>query len=196
MSLALTNKPTVVDRFIKKSLTADIALVLSGTTLTAIAAQMSIPNQPVPFTFQTLAVLMVGSTLGTVRAALSLTLYAVIGAFGLPVFTAQAHGVEYLFGATGGYIFGFILAAALVGFLAERGWSNNSIGMVGSYLIGSAIIYSIGATWLTYGYLAGDWQKGLALGVIPFLIWDAVKAFIAAAIVPEAWRIANKIRNK
>lgn len=196
MTLALTNKPTVVDRFIKKSLTADIALVLSGTTLTAIAAQMSIPNQPVPFTFQTLAVLLVASTLGMVRAALSLTLYAVVGALGLPVFTAQAHGIEYLFGATGGYIIGFILAAILVGWLAERGWSKSSIGMVASYLLGSLVIYAIGSSWLTYGYLAGDWQKGLALGVIPFLIWDAVKAFIAAAIVPEAWRIAGKLRNK
>lgn len=195
MSIALTHRSTVVDRFVKKSLTADVALVLIGTTVTALAAQLAIPNEPVPFTFQTLAVLLVGSTLGAIRGALSLGLYALIGGLGLPVFTAQAHGFDYLFGATGGYIVGFILAAALVGWLAEKGWSSSSIGMIASYVLGSVVIYGIGASWLTYGYLGGDWNKGLNFGVLPFLVWDAIKAFVAAAIVPEAWRLANKFKN-
>ncbi|MBP6042897.1 MAG: biotin transporter BioY [Rhodoluna sp.] len=195
MSIALTHRSTVVDRFVKKSLTADVALVLIGTTVTALAAQLAIPNEPVPFTFQTLAVLLVGSTLGAIRGALSLGLYALIGGLGLPVFTAQEHGFDYLFGATGGYIVGFILAAALVGWLAEKGWSSSSIGMIASYVLGSVVIYGIGASWLTYGYLGGDWNKGLNFGVLPFLVWDAIKAFVAAAIVPEAWRLANKFKN-
>ena len=195
MSIALTHRSTVVDRFVKKSLAADIALVLIGTAVTALAAQLAIPNEPVPFTFQTLAVLLVGSTLGSVRGALSLALYALVGGLGLPVFTAQAHGFDYLFGATGGYIVGFILAAGFVGWLAEKGWSNSSIGMIASYVIGSAIIYVIGASWLTYGYLGGDWNKGLNFGVLPFLVWDAIKAFVAAAIVPEAWRLSNKFKK-
>ena len=195
MSIALTHRSTVVDRFVKKSFAADVALVLIGTAITALAAQLAIPNEPVPFTFQTLAVLLVGSTLGAVRGALSLALYALVGGLGLPVFTAQAHGFDYLFGATGGYIVGFILAAGFVGWLAEKGWSNSSIGMIASYVIGSAIIYVIGASWLTYGYLGGDWNKGLNFGVLPFLVWDAIKAFVAAAIVPEAWRLSNKFKN-
>lgn len=195
MSIALTHRSTVVDRFVKKSLAADIALVLIGTAVTALAAQLAIPNEPVPFTFQTLAVLLVGSTLGAVRGALSLAIYALVGGLGLPVFTAQAHGFDYLFGATGGYIVGFILAAGFVGWLAEKGWSNSSIGMIASYVIGSAIIYVIGASWLTYGYLGGDWNKGLNFGVLPFLVWDAIKAFVAAAIVPEAWRLSNKFKK-
>lgn len=195
MSIALTHRSTVVDRFVKKSLTADVALVLIGTAVTALAAQLAIPNEPVPFTFQTLAVLLVGSTLGAIRGALSLALYALIGGLGLPVFTAQAHGFDYLFGATGGYIVGFILAAALVGWLAEKGWSSSSIGMIASYVLGSVVIYGIGASWLTYGYLGGDWSKGLNFGVLPFLVWDAIKAFVAAAIVPEAWRLASKFKN-
>lgn len=195
MSIALTHRSTVVDRFVKKSLAADIALVLIGTAVTALAAQLAIPNEPVPFTFQTLAVLLVGSTLGAVRGALSLAIYALVGGLGLPVFTAQAHGFDYLFGATGGYIVGFILAAGFVGWLAEKGWSNSSVGMIASYVIGSAIIYVIGASWLTYGYLGGDWNKGLNFGVLPFLVWDAIKAFVAAAIVPEAWRLSNKFKN-
>lgn len=195
MSIALTHRSTVVDRFVKKSLTADVALVLIGTAVTALAAQLAIPNEPVPFTFQTLAVLLVGSTLGAVRGALSLAIYALVGGLGLPVFTAQAHGFDYLFGATGGYIIGFILAAALVGWLAEKGWSSSSVGMIASYVLGSVVIYGIGASWLTYGYLSGDWNKGLNFGVLPFLVWDAIKAFVAAAIVPEAWRLANKFKN-
>lgn len=195
MSLALTNRTTVIDRFVKKSLVADIALVLAGTAITAIAAQLAIPNQPVPFTFQTLAVLLVGSTLGAVRGAASLALYALIGGLGLPVFTGSAHGIEYLFGATGGYIIGFILAATLVGYLSERGWTKSSLGMIAVYGLGSLVIYSLGASWLTYGYLGGDWQQGLALGVLPFLIWDAIKAFIAAAILPEAWRYADILKK-
>ena len=195
MSIALTHRTTVVDRFVKKSLAADVALVFIGTAVTALAAQLAIPNEPVPFTFQTLAVLLVGSTLGAIRGALSLALYALVGGLGLPIFTAQAHGFDYLFGATGGYIIGFILAAALVGWLAEKGWSNSSVGMIASYVLGSLVIYGIGASWLTYGYLDGDWNKGLNLGVLPFLVWDAIKAFVAAAIVPEAWRLANKFKN-
>ena len=200
MSIALTHRSTVVDRFVKKSLAADIALVLIGTAVTALAAQLAIPNEPVPFTFQTLAVL------GVERVNPSLVLPLVddeadagclelVGGLGLPVFTAQAHGFDYLFGATGGYIVGFILAAGFVGWLAEKGWSNSSIGMIASYVIGSAIIYVIGASWLTYGYLGGDWNKGLNFGVLPFLVWDAIKAFVAAAIVPEAWRLSNKFKK-
>lgn len=195
MSLALTHRTTVIDRFVPKSLVADIALVLAGTALTSVAAQLAIPNSPVPFTFQTLAVLLTASVLGAVRGALSMALYAIIGSIGLPVFTSAHSGVAYLFGATGGYIIGFVLAALVVGFLAEKGWSASSIGMVGSYVIGSVIIYALGATWLTYSLLKGDWNTGLAAGVFPFLIWDAVKAFVAAAIVPEAWRIAQRLKK-
>ncbi len=195
MSIALTNRTTVIDRFVNKSLAADVVLVLAGTALTSVAAQLAIPNQPVPFTFQTLAVLLTASVLGAVRGALSLGLYALVGAIGLPVFTSGGSGMNYLFGATGGYIVGFVLAAFIVGLLAEKGWSKSSLGMIGSYVIGSAIIYTLGATWLTYGYMKGDLSAGLNAGVYPFLAWDAIKAFVAAAIVPEAWRIAQKLKK-
>jgi biotin transport system substrate-specific component len=194
MSLALTHRTTLVDRFVNKSLAADIVLVLAGTALTSLAAQLQIPASPVPFTFQTLAVLLVGSVLGTVRSALSLALYAVLGTF-LPIYSNQGFGLDHLFGATGGYIISFVVAAAVVGFLAEKGWSKSLPLMIASYAIGTAIIYLIGASWLTYGYLQGDWVKGLAFGVTPFLIWDVVKAVIAGALVPAGWSLAKALKK-
>ncbi len=194
MSLALTHRTTLVDRFVSKSLAADIVLVVAGTALTAAAAQLQIPASPVPFTFQTLAVLLVGSVLGSVRGALSLALYAVLGTF-LPIYTNHTSGLDHLFGATGGYIISFVVASALVGFLAEKGWSKSVPLMFISYVLGTAIVYAIGASWLTYGYLGGDWSKGLAFGVTPFLIWDAVKAIIAGALVPAGWSLAKALKK-
>lgn len=194
MSLALTHRSTVVDRFVSKSLAADIILVLAGTALTALAAQLEIPASPVPFTFQTLSVLLVGSALGSVRGALSLALYALLGTV-LPIYSHQGSGLDHLFGATGGYIISFVVASLVVGFLAEKGWSKSILGMIGSYAIGTVIIYAIGASWLTYGWLQGDWTKGLALGVTPFLIWDAVKAVVAGLLVPGAWKFAQGFKK-
>lgn len=198
MSISIAYRPTLVDRFIKRSLVADVLLVISGTALTALAAQLYIPNQPVPFTFQTLAVLLVGSTLGSTRGAASMVLYALLGGIGLPIFSEQSSGWTTLFGATGGYLLAFILASALVGWLAEKGWSKTGLGMLGSYVLGSLVVYALGASWLTYGFLGGEWfgvQGGLAYGVIPFLAFDAIKAFVAAAILPEAWRLAAKFKG-
>lgn len=198
MSLTLAIKPTIVDRVIKNSLASDIALVVAGTALTAVAAQLYIPTSPVPFTFQTLAVLLVGASLGSLRGALSMALYAVVGALGIPVFSEASAGPDVLFGATGGYIIGFVLAAALVGYLAEKNFSSNVLKMALSYAAGTIVIYALGATWLTYGYLGGVWTGeagGLMLGVIPFLIWDAVKAVIAAGLLPASWKLVNAIKK-
>lgn len=198
MSLTLAIKPTIVDRVIKNSLASDIALVAGGTLLTALAAQAYIPASPVPFTFQTLAVLLVGATLGSLRGALSMGLYAFVGAIGLPVFSEASSGTSVLFGATGGYIIGFIVAAALVGYLAEKNFSSNVLKMALAYAVGTVVIYALGATWLTYGYLGGVWTGetgGLMLGVIPFLIWDAVKAVIAGGLLPASWKIVNLVKG-
>ncbi|MFM6979826.1 MAG: biotin transporter BioY [Micrococcales bacterium] len=199
MSLTLAIKPTIVDRVIKNSLASDIALVVAGTIFTAIAAQLYIPASPVPFTFQTLAVLLVGASLGSLRGALSMGLYAVVGGLGLPVFTEASSGMSVLFGATGGYIIGFIIAAALVGYLSEKNFSSNVLKMAVSYTAGTIVIYALGATWLTYGYLGGVWtgdQGGLAYGVLPFLIWDAVKAVVAAGLLPASWKLVNLIKGR
>ena len=194
MSILLTNRATIVDRVIPRSLVADIALVVAGTALTAVAAQLAIPTQPVPFTFQTLAVLLVGASLGTVRGALSMALYALVGALGLPVFSGASHGVGVLFGATGGFIFGFIVAAALVGYLAEKSWSSNALKMFASYAIGSIVIYAVGIPVLAGAAFAGD-LKAAAIFMVPFMVWDVVKAVAAGALLPTAWKLVQQVKG-
>ncbi|MEY4411034.1 MAG: hypothetical protein RLZ69_608 [Actinomycetota bacterium] len=196
MSMTLTVKPTLVDRIVPNSFAADIALVVAGAALTAGAAQLqfSVPGNPVPFTFQTLAVLLTGAALGSVRGLLSMALYVVAGIF-LPVYSGGAHGLNELLGATGGYLVGFIVAAAVVGRLAELKFSSHVVKMLITYVVGSAIIYAIGVPVLTYTVFKGDFSLGLKYGLAPFLLWDAVKAVVAAGLVPGAWAVVKKVKG-
>lgn len=194
MSVLIANRPTIIDRIVPRSLVADIALIASGTALTAVAAQLAIPTSPVPFTFQTLAVLLVGATLGSLRGALSMMLYALAGAVGLPVFSDASHGVSVLFGATGGFIFGFIVAAALVGYLAEKNWSSNALKMFASYAIGSIVVYAVGIPVLAAVAFGGD-LAATTIFMVPFMGWDVVKAVAAGALLPAAWKLVKKIQG-
>lgn len=194
MSLTLALKPTLIDQVVPKSLSTDIALVVGGAALTAVAAQMSIPTQPVPFTFQTLSVLLVGTVLGSLRGALSMVVYLLAG-LALPVFADGASGFTALFGATGGYLFGFVLAAAAVGFLGESLLSKNVFGMFASFVVGSAIIYGLGVTVLAGTVFGWDFAKAAEVGVYPFLVWDALKAVIAAGLVPGTWKLVELIKR-
>src|ERR1700712_4781484 len=129
-------RPVLADRLIPRSLVADTALVVAGAALTAVLAQVAVPLWPVPITGQTLAVLLVGGSLGAVRGALSMVLYPAVGMLGLPVFSDATSGVTTVLGPTGGYIVGFVLAAALTGWLAERSWDRKLLGGMVSYLAG------------------------------------------------------------
>jgi biotin transport system substrate-specific component len=164
MSLQLTARITLIDRIIPRSKVADIALVAGGAGLTALAAQIVIPASPVPFTFQTLAVLLVGATLGSARGALSMVLYAALGIIGLPVFApladgSHAVGITAVLGATFGFVLGFIAAAAVIGYLAERNWSSNALKMAASYVIGSIVTYAFGIPVLAAVAAEGDLAK-------------------------------------
>lgn len=199
MSLTLVAKPTIVDRFIKRSLATDIALVAAGAALTAIAAQISIPAYPVPFTLQTLLVLLVGATLGSRRGLLSLGLYALIGLAGVPVFAPKADGshvvgIDAFVGPTAGFIFGFIAAAFLVGLLAERKWSSHVLKTFIAFVTGSAVIYLIGVPVLATAAFAGDFISAINY-MVPFMVWDVVKAVIAAGLLPGAWLLVKKTQG-
>lgn len=199
MSVLSVNRKTIVDLVIPRSVAADVALVAAGAALTAVAAQISIPASPVPFTFQTLAVLLVGAALGSVRGALSMGLYAVLGIIGLPVFApmkdgSHAVGLQAVLGATFGFVIGFIAAAFVVGLLAERNWSSHAIKMFVSYAVGSLVIYAFGIPVLAAVATGGD--IAVAAGIMtPFLIWDAVKAIAAAALLPLAWAGVKKLKG-
>jgi biotin transport system substrate-specific component len=199
MSFTLVAKPTIVDRFVKRSLVADIALVVSGAALTAVAAQISIPAYPVPFTLQTLVVLLVGATLGSRRGILSLGLYALAGLAGLPVFAPKADGSHVVgfaafVGPTAGFILGFVLAAYLVGLLAERKWSSNVIKTFVAFVVGSVVIYLIGIPVLSSLAFKGDLVAAITY-MVPFMVWDVVKAVIAAGLLPGAWLLVKKAQK-
>ena len=173
---------------------SDIVLVALGVTLTALAAQVQIPALPVPFTLQTLAVLLIGATYGGSRAAITMTSYVLVGLAGVPVFAGGASGVEKLFGATGGFLIGFIFASLLTGYLAELNWSSNALKMFVSFSLGSIVIYAIGVPVLAMVAFKSDLVAAISY-MFPYLIWDAVKAVLAAGIVPGAFALVKQIKK-
>jgi len=168
----------------------DAALVLGGSLFVALAAQVTIrlPFSPVPITGQTLAVLLVGALLGSRRGAWSLLAYLLEGLAGLPVFAGGASGPAYALGPTGGYLIGFVIAAFVVGWLAERGWDRRLGSTALAMVAGNVAIYACGLGWLSL--FVG--RQALALGLIPFLAGDVVKLVLATTIVPLGWRLLGR----
>jgi len=169
-----------------------LLLVFAGTLIVAVCAQVVIPTQPVPFTLQSFGVLTVGAALGFRRGALALLLYVAVGAIGLSVFAPGGpQGFARLVGATGGYLVGFVVAAAIVGRLAELGWDRRIGGSLAAMAIGTAVIYAIGVPWLKV-VSSISWEAAVAGGMTKFLIWDAAKLAVAAGIFPVAWWIIGR----
>jgi biotin transport system substrate-specific component len=162
-------------------------LVLGGSVLIGLMAQVAIPLPftPVPITGQTFAVLLVGALLGSRRGALSAGLYLAEGALGLPVFAGGSGGLARLFGPTGGYLLGFVVAAGVVGWLCESGWDRRLPTAILAMLIGNGLIYLFGLPWLAR--FVGP-ERALAAGLWPFLAGDLIKIALAALALPLAWR--------
>jgi len=184
-------RPTLADRVFTRSLGTDAVLVAAGAALTAIAAQIAVPMWPVPITGQTLAVLLVGLSLGAVRGGLSLALYAVLGIVGLPVFSDSSSGWNIIAGPTGGYIIGFIFAAVLTGWLAQLSWDRKIVRAILAAFAGTAVTFAVGLPWLaaslgTLG-LPNDLQSVLTAGLYPFIVGGVVKAILGAGIVTLSW---------
>jgi biotin transport system substrate-specific component len=176
-----------------------LALALLGTWLVAGLAQVSIhlPFTPVPITGQTLGVLLVGASLGPAFGALSLGLYLLQAVMGLPFLAPQPDGshetgvqVVQLSFATGGYLWGFVLASGTVGWLARRGWDRNPRGSIGMFFVGEVVIYALGLPWLMRA-LGLSLEETLPLGLYPFVIGDTLKLLLAAALLPAAWRLTG-----
>lgn len=182
----------LADQVIPRHLVADLALVAVGAAVVGAFAQLYVPLWPVPVTGQTLAVLLVGSTLGAVRGALSMLVYAVIGGLGMPWFSEASHGWSVIGGPTGGYIVGFIASAALVGWLAEREWDRKVTKAIATFLGGSVVVFAFGLPWLAV-VLDLNLDETLRAGLYPFLLGGAIKALIAAGLLPLAWRGAGKL---
>jgi biotin transport system substrate-specific component len=193
MTIQISSQAALIDRVVPRSAINNVALILSGAVFTAYAAQLVIPMWPVPITAQTLAVLLVGSVLGATRAAISLIVYFSMGAVGLPVFSAAT---SLSFGPTFGYLVGFIAAAAVVGYLSQRGWHKSVAGVIGSFAIANSVIYLFGLPWLAFalGSLgsANDLGSVAAAGLAPFILGDVIKMTVAAALLPLAWKFLGK----
>jgi biotin transport system substrate-specific component len=174
----------------------DAVLVLAGTGLVAGAAQVSfaLPFTPVPITGQTFAVVLVGASLGTIRGVASLVLYLWLGVAGAPIYADHAHGWSVVTSASGGYLVGFVLAAALTGFLAERRWDRTLSSSIGAMLTGNVLIYLVGLPWLAV-VLDTNLEKTLEYGLYPFVPGDIFKLYLAAALLPGAWRVVERIKR-
>ena len=178
------------------ALLRNLILAVAGSLLLWISAKISIPFWPVPLTMQTLVVLMIGMAFGARLGAATVALYLLEGAAGLPVFSGTPEkgiGLAYMMSTTGGYLFGFVVAAGAVGFLAERGWDRNLSTTALAMLIGTVLIYIPGVLWL--GMVLG-WDKPiLSWGLTPFLAGDALKLVIAAVLMPSLWRLLSALKR-
>jgi biotin transport system substrate-specific component len=186
-----TLAPTLSTRFFPTTAAwlRDLILIVAGSLLVALFAQIEIPLKPVPITGQTFAVLLIGAALGSKRGAAALALYLVEGIAGLPFFSGGARGFSIVTGATGGYLVGFVAAAYVIGLLAERGLERNVRTSLIPFLIGTAIIYMFGVSWLAV--VLGSFSDAITFGLLPFLIGDAIKLVAAAVALPAAWKLAG-----
>jgi len=190
--MALTTPvPRVLADYAANTRLAQIALVAGGAAFVGVAAQIAIPLPftPVPLTLQTFAVLLVGAALGSLRGVLSMVIYLLVGMVGVPWFAEGSSGFS---SASFGYILGFIFAAFIVGRLAERGASTTAARSAALMVIGNLAIYAVGVTWLKFA-IDVNWATALSLGVVPFLIGDAVKIALAAGLLPLSWKGLEKL---
>ncbi|MEL6204059.1 MAG: biotin transporter BioY [Pseudomonadota bacterium] len=184
-------------------------LVALGIAALAAAAQIKVmvPPSPVPVNLGTLAVLTIGAAYGPRLGLVTILGYMGIGALGFDVFassTAESNGLSYMMGTTGGYLLGYVLAVAAMGWLARRGWDRSVLWMALAMLIGNVILYVPGLAWLNHLIATGmfrpetyatAWDQTLVWGLTPYLIGDAMKLALAALLLPLAWRAVGRART-
>jgi biotin transport system substrate-specific component len=188
--------PVLATRILPRSQVAAWVAVVGFAALTALVAQVSfrVPPIEVPFTGSTLGVLLAGGVLGSRKGAASMLLYVLAGMVGLPVYAERSSGLDVVIGptaATGGYLVGFIVAAWVVGKLAERRQDRRVLTAFSSFLIGSLVIYAFGVVGLMVN-LGLDFGSAVAGGVVPFVFWDVLKALGAGVTTPVAWRLIGE----
>ena len=189
----------ITERVFPRTTVSKVILVVSAAGLTALAAQwrIELPFTPVPITGQTFAVLLTGAALGMTLGAAGQLLYVGLGVLGAPIFAEASggwdleRGLATITGATSGYLFGFIVAAGLIGYMAEQRQDRTFPTMFTAFLLGSAVIYGFGVIGLmiTVGMTLNE---AIVAGVVPFLVGDLIKAIAAGLLLPGAWRLVGE----
>ncbi len=184
----------------RRGVLANTLLVAGGTAFTALLAQLQVPLWPVPITGQTLAVVLVGATLGSWRGTASMLLYLLAGLVGAPVFAGWSHGLDASVLPSFGFVIGFVPAAALVGWLSERRWDRRPVLSVLGFGLASAVPFLFGLPWLgaVLAHYGAPHDLGAVLnsGFTPFVLGGLVKWAIAAAALPVAWRALSLLQKK
>lgn len=199
--MAIASAPTLPRRgivladAIPGARTRDIVLVLAGALLTALLAQVAIPvpPSPVPVTGQTLAVGLVGATLGARRGTAAMVLYAVLGLF-LPVYAEGSSGWDVITGASGGYIVGFIFATGVVGWLAERGADRKVVTAFLAFVVAQLIVFAFGLAGLKLS-VGMDWGWTVHNGFSLFIVGGIIKAIVGAIALPSAWNLVRRFER-
>lgn len=188
--------PVVLADVVAGTRVRNAVLVLAGALLTALLAQVAIPvpPSPVPVTGQTLAVLVAGTALGARRGAASQALYLLLGLF-LPVYADGGQGVHHLWGATGGYLVGFVLAAYAAGWLAERGADRRVLTAVATFAVCQLIVFGLGVPWLMVA-TGADAASAIHDGFTIFIVGGLVKALAGGLLVPGAWRAVRALEGR
>jgi len=192
MSSISTVGPRTLADVIPGGLVRNIALVVGGAGFVGLSAQLAVPLPftPIPLSLQTFSVLLTVAVLGSTRGVLSMGLYLLAGMAGVPWFASHNSGWQF---ASFGYVVGFIVAALVVGLLAERGADRTLLRAAGLMVLGNIAIYACGVTGLM-GFTGMSLPKAVALGVVPFLIGDAIKIALAAGLLPAAWKLVSRGR--
>lgn len=172
-----------------------ILFAVAGTAILAISAKTKVPFGPVDLSLQTLAIFLIGAAFGARLAAATVVLYLVEGMFGLPVFQGTPEkgiGLAYMMGPTAGYLAGFLVAAVIVGWAADRGLDRRLPHFAAAVLLAEIAILGLGFSWLAV--LIGA-EKAWQFGVVPFLVPDLIKVALAALLAPACWAVVARFRR-
>lgn len=195
-AFSLSNRTVVGALWGETSAVRFVVLALVGSALMTLAAKTQVPFFPVPMTLGTFALMAISAAYGSRLATATMLVYLAEGALGLPVFSGTPEkgvGLAYMMGGTGGYLVGYVFAAFIVGFVAERVGSQSVIKLGAAMLVGDIIIFGLGVSWL--GVLFG-WDKPvLEWGLYPFIYGDLTKIALAACGVPAVWAVIKRIKG-
>ncbi|WP_066640314.1 biotin transporter BioY [Serinicoccus hydrothermalis] len=193
-SSAQTSSLVLADRLVpRRGVLTDVGLIAGGVVVVSLLALVEFRIGPVPITGQTLGVMLVGSALGMRRGAAALTTYMVAGLMGAPIFAGGAGGPAYLLAPSFGFIVGFVAAAAIAGWAAERAWDRHVLLAMVGFLLATAAPFLVGVPYMAGVLHLSDPAAIAAIGVTPFIVPGVIKAGVAAAIFPAVWALVRRL---